>query len=259
MNLSLLEILKKEAINHSFEIPKETIGPISAIEKFNSSGEIDQAILPGFDQTGKWVGVWQNPYTKAFEEKLRDYTLPEHRRISINGKGETVLNTSYIETTGSNSIKLSFAHIKGIINLPKTKEFFAPNLQSVGGSVLLGHCKKCDISRLKIVLGPLHLGSLLEVTLPQLHTIQGPANFYSAQKLRLPALKHAQNFTLPHCPNNDKKKIIQGLSLESLKSWNEHNYELSTQELLRDELKRREIITHIRSLSQKERGDEITL
>jgi len=216
--MQLKDIIKAEANNKNFKLESEVITIIDAIEHFNKTKEVKDILLTGFDQNGEWVRVWKNPYTKEHETKLQKIRLDEKRIFSFDKKDPTkkILNTSYIDHQKIPTLSLTYQHIKGRVELPKTKKFIAPFLTEVGGPISLNQCKHCDIPQLKTVKGFANLRSIENFFAPELQKIVGVLNLYFAQNVQCPKLRDVTAVRLESCPKRQIISLIKKLSIKSL-------------------------------------------
>ena len=103
-----------------------------AIAHFESTGEIQEILLPGFDQRGRWTYSFSvEGVEEALFEKLAGTKLDPVRLTNTNVSGETTLLCSFVDESEV-AVAIPYHHVKGEIVIHNAGTFDAPMLLSVG-------------------------------------------------------------------------------------------------------------------------------
>jgi hypothetical protein len=249
------EEILESTINPLFSLSKETLKVIQALEHFHSTGEIKKELLKGFDQNGKWRGVWKSECIDEWTDKIKKHQLPLSSTIKNDRLGKKHLLTSYYieeKSPCTRKIEIEYLSIAGVLVAPKTREFSAPNLTHVGGKIDLPHCKKFQLSNLKIVEGFLALNSCPSPSLPNLEKVKGTLDVYYAIDLHAPKLKEIEYIKFQNLALPKREKLIKQLSTTSLKTLEKTIYDLGTSQGVKKELDKRKLKEKIKGLENGE-------
>lgn len=186
------------------------------IRNYHSSGVIHDALIPLFDQDGRWRGDqirWQGEASTPSLEGMRQVFLPSARRTRKCRSG-TVLTTSFY-WQGTETVQTTYCGIDGsffidgnaIIHaanlrhigghfLSKTAErIYVPNLKTVGGRVDLMRSFLLRAPRLRHVGGNVMLAGYMP---PSLETVGGRLGVSWSFAFHAPKLKHVGGCLVPH-------------------------------------------------------------
>lgn len=186
------------------------------IRKYHSSGVIHDALIPLFDQDGRWRGDqirWQTDASPPLLEGMRKAFLRSSRRTRKCRSG-TVLRTSFywqgtetVRTTycgidgsfvvDSNAIicAANLRHIGGHFISKTAERIDMPNLKTVGGRVGLMRCFRLKAPRLRHVGGNVMLAGYMP---PSLETVGGRLGVSWSFAFHAPKLKHVGGCFIPH-------------------------------------------------------------
>ena len=132
---------------------------IRHIRHYEKTGEISNALIPFFDQHGKWCGQLlpllpskvARPKYKIPHSSMRKITLPKERRIT-GANSRPILRTSFV-VSHERKLVIPYAEIRGNLVVQGNAVIEAESLRSVGG----------DFST----------DSSISVCVPKLHTVIG--------------------------------------------------------------------------------------
>jgi hypothetical protein len=254
--MTLREKLLKETINPKFKLGHKAEAVLKALEKFTTTGEIDDSIVEGFTQHGHWIGVYKTEEVGEHNEILRGHVLPKERRTKIDSKGNIHLLTSFKSIDKKSEIDLPYKSIGGILSAPLCKSLIAPSLTQINGKAELDNAKKVLLPKLRKVLGPLCLNKINELDLPELQEVRGTLNIYRASELTAPKLKEVDYIKYESLPKEQRLRIIKTLSEKSLKSFKRSTYIETWLDEIDQELGKRDII---KSLNLKSKAKEISI
>ena len=110
---------------------------LESIKHFASTAEIPDALIPYFNQHGRWVGDcrnWTKPIYRIASSAMRQAVLPGTRRAATNARGEPVLLTSF-HWKKRRDLEIPWFEVGGSIKVRSLEAIIATNLRSVGGYV----------------------------------------------------------------------------------------------------------------------------
>jgi hypothetical protein len=182
-----------------------------AMAHYKATGEILDVLLVCFDQHGNWSDL---PDSFDLEEpaNLSDQVIPENRLVAISSTEEKILLCSFIDSS-ADPVNLDCHHVAGCIALAKTRQFSAPNLQTVGADLVapsatmfnipnlrevgqfLNACSatRFDAPSLQTVGDFLLAQSATIIDITKLHTVGGFLDVRLAKSFDAPSLKHVDN------------------------------------------------------------------
>ncbi len=143
---------------------------IDSIEHFARTGEIQDTLVPYFQQSGRWFGDcrnWSKPTYRMASSIMHQAVLPEWRRTMENDRGESILLTSFTWKK-RRDVELPWHKVSGSIKIRSLEWIYAPHLKTVGG-----YFYSPTDSR---------------VCLPNLQRVGGDFDFQGTQMLHVPAL-----------------------------------------------------------------------
>lgn len=143
---------------------------LALIEHYAKTGEIQDALIPYFKQSGRWVGDcrnWEKSTYRMASATMHSAVLPESRRTALNDQGKPILRTSF-HWRKRRDVEIPWFEINGSIKIKSLEKISAPNLRSVGGYIY-----SCTDS---------------EVCLPNLQRVGGDLDFQGTRKLHVPQL-----------------------------------------------------------------------
>lgn len=155
-------------------------------QQFVRRREIDDALVPYFNQRGKWIGdgfAW--PYHVWFSAKLamQGAWLEPSRRVRRCRAG-TVLRTSYVWTAGS-PLVIRFAGLEGSLLMTSNTSMDAPHLQRLGGHLITETKARIDLPVLTDVGGHFDAPACDDLNASQLARVGGRVR---VNRRALPAL-----------------------------------------------------------------------
>ncbi len=164
-----------------YEILKHT-------EKYQTTGDIDNALIPYFNQHGKWVGDrygWRHYIWVTAMMRMRNAFLPISRRTRRTRAG-TMLLTSFIWKKSS-AVLITYCGIEGNVIIRNYSAIRAPNLRIVGGKFIASSNEILYLPYLSRVEGNYLVPNNFQSQAPRLHHVGGDVRIYGST---LPALKH---------------------------------------------------------------------
>jgi hypothetical protein len=186
------------------------------IQHYVSKGIIHDALIPFFDQDGKWRGdkiKWQLSDLARESVKMRDSFLPSSRRTRKGRSGTVLLTTFYWRGNESLVIKYSgiegsfivngravvhaanLRHVGGHLITQSNTRIYLPYLASVGGNLegMKGFFFKAP--RLRDVGGNVMIAGQIP---PKLETVGGRMGVYWSFDCHAPRLQHVGGCLVPH-------------------------------------------------------------
>ena len=124
------------------------------IQKFAATGIIDDALIPYYDQHGRWRGdtiKWMIPIGRSIRKMIRASILPESRRVMYDKMGP-VLRTSFY-WTGTNPLTLVYSEIHGSLVVTSHASVHGVNLRRVGGHLIAQTNRRIYLPQLREVNG----------------------------------------------------------------------------------------------------------
>ncbi|MCB1129542.1 MAG: hypothetical protein KDN05_00335 [Verrucomicrobiae bacterium] len=183
-----------------------------ACERYQRTRTIDDNLLVGYDQQGRWRGLQQRVNGADFERwltvGLESEDIGEERLTTMSPSGQLHLLCNYCHT-GDSELHLPYQSVAGGVFAKQACSVFAPNLGVVGGELAAGSAGILDAPRLERVGGDLWAGSLEEFHVeflsrvgglylsktrqlhaPRLQVVAGELLARSARSVDLPQLRH---------------------------------------------------------------------
>jgi len=157
-----------------------------AFEVFESTGEIQDALLVYFDQHGKWVDF---PYFTVCSDDslLAQQTIPPGRLVRTLEDGRKILLSSFRESS-EELIEIDYHHVIGEVDILSTKEFRAPNLVTVDGGMSIDTPKVIHLPSLEKVNCGFDVKTATIFDLPNLKRIDGYLTVNAADIIYVPKL-----------------------------------------------------------------------
>jgi hypothetical protein len=186
------------------------------IRKYHSSGIIHDALIPLFDQDGRWRGDqirWQTDASPPLLEGMRKAFLRSSRRTRKCRSG-TVLRTSFY-WQGAETVRTTYCGIDGSFVVDSDAMICAANLRQIGGHFISKTAERIDVPNLKTVGGSVGLICCFllkaprlrdvggNVTIagqipPKLETVGGRMGVYWSFDCHAPRLQHVGGCLVPH-------------------------------------------------------------
>lgn len=144
------------------------------VRKYHSSGVIHDALIPLFDQDGRWRGDqirWRTDRLSALVKGMREVFLPSLRRTRKCRSG-TILTTSFY-WQGSETILTTYCGIDGSFVVDGNAIILAANLRHIGGHFISKTTEKVDVPNLTTVGGRVHLLCTFLLKAPRLRHVGG--------------------------------------------------------------------------------------
>ncbi len=152
---------------------KNTI--LTAIAHYARTGEIQDALIPYFRQSGRWVGDcrnWEKSTYRMASSIMHSAVLPESRRTALNDHGKPILRTSF-HWRKRRDVEIPWFEINGSIKIKSLEKISAPNLRSVGGYIYSCTDSKACFPKLLRVGGDLDFQGTHKLHAPQLAEVEG--------------------------------------------------------------------------------------
>ena len=149
---------------------------LNDIEKYLVTGIIPDALIPFYDQHGRWLGapfVWFHIKRNPHLERIKSSYLPASRRTWRDRSG-TILRTSYI-WRGDKNVCMTYSKIKGSLIVEGNAMIDAPWLRVVGGSLIVTTSQRVSMPNLREVDGRFEVMQTFDLLVPRLHHIGGRA------------------------------------------------------------------------------------
>jgi hypothetical protein len=146
------------------------------IEKCLATGVIPDALIPYYDQHGKWFGapgIWFHTKRNPRLDRINSSYLPAPRRTWRDRSG-TILRTSYI-WRGNTNVCMTYSKIKGSLILEGNTMIDAPWLRVVEGSLIITTSQRVCMPNLRQVDGRFDVMQTFDLLVPRLHHIGGRA------------------------------------------------------------------------------------
>lgn len=146
-----------------------------AAELFSRTGEIQDKLIPYFDQNGQWHGDrrnWRKSIFKTMRRRMKRALLHSDRRIKVNGHGKPILLTSFVVNTKS-PVVIPWQEVNGSIEIKSAASIAAPILRKVRGHFHTTTVSVVHLPRLRVVKGDLDAPWTWQLQIPQLQTVGG--------------------------------------------------------------------------------------
>lgn len=165
----------------------------AALESYRHNRRIEDVLLVGFDQHGRWLGLKQRLNGADFPlwmtASLSAEVIPKARLTTTSVEGEIALLCSWVDS-GDGRVDLPFYKIAGDLRAVKGRAIHAPRLSFVGGEMSLGSAEVVEIPRLQHIGGSLWAGSVISFQAEALERVAG-LYLCAATSLRAPELRVA--------------------------------------------------------------------
>jgi len=148
---------------------------LKAAELFSRTGEIQDKLIPYFDQNGRWHGDrrnWRKSIFKTMRRHMKAALLPSERRTKLNGHGKPILLTSFVVNTKS-PVGIPWHRVIGSIKIKSAVSIAAPILREVGGHFHTTTSLAVHLPRLRVVKGDFDAPWTWHLQIPQLQTVGG--------------------------------------------------------------------------------------
>lgn len=186
------------------------------VRKYHSSGVIHDALIPLFDQDGRWRGDQIRRQTDELRlslEGMRKAFLRSSRRTRKCRSG-TVLRTSFYRQ-GAEPVRMTYCGIDGSLIITGNAIIHAANLRDVRGHVISDTNERIYLPNLRTVGGRFelvrsflikaprlrHVGGnviLAGYVPPSLETVGGRLSVHWSFEFYAPKLKHVGGSLVPH-------------------------------------------------------------
>jgi hypothetical protein len=147
---------------------------IQYIRQFATTGIIHDAIIPFFDQNGRWRGdtvSWKEQAPTALQSLIKNAHLPESRRSTISRMGP-VLMTSWVAEE-QEAVTVKYAEIRGSFIAYSRKPVSALGLRYIGGHLSTTTDMRIDVPNLVHVGGNCEVSSSFKLVAPRMRTVGG--------------------------------------------------------------------------------------
>jgi len=124
------------------------------IQNYAATGIIDDALIPYYDQHGRWRGdtiMWKPPIGPSILKMISASILSESRRVIYDKMGP-VLRTSFY-WTGTNPLTLVYSEIHGSLVVTSNASVHGTNLRRVGGHLMAKTKRRIYLPQLREVGG----------------------------------------------------------------------------------------------------------
>ena len=145
---------------------------LTNIQKYASTGIIDDALIPCYDQNGRWRGGGIRMASKhpSFN-KICESILPEPRRTRASPLGPVLLTSVYWRS--NNPLTLCPCEIKGSLVVSRDVPVHAANLRHIGGSFTSETSHRIYLPQLTTVGGGVHAMKGFKLMAPRLREVGG--------------------------------------------------------------------------------------
>jgi len=148
---------------------------LNATEHFSRTGEIQDLLVPHFDQYGRWRGdrrCWRRSTFKTARRRMKRALLEPGRRSAFNRRGQPILLTSFV-LNGDHPVKLPWHEVRGSITIKGNASISAPNLTRIKGHFHSTSTASIDLSALRFVGGDLDAIFTWNLHIPRLQSVGG--------------------------------------------------------------------------------------
>lgn len=172
-----------------------------AFTHYKETGEIEDELLPFFNQNGTWDPMWA-PGDKENFPPIRKEVVPTERITRKNHNGDVDLLTS-LHQRDTRSLEIPFHSILGNLHAPYVTYINAPELTTIEGRVYIRTCCEFNAPHLNHTGGCLDSSQAKKVMVPNL-TYAGDYLAVGSEEVVLEKLRFtAGNFHAPKA-----KKLI---------------------------------------------------
>lgn len=149
---------------------------LNDIEKYLVTGIIPDALIPFYDQHGRWLGapfVWFHIKRNPHLERIKNSYLHESRRTWIDRTG-TKLRTSFAWHS-KRRLLLTYSGIHGSLIVDSNAAVHAACLRHIGGSLMTETDKRVYLPNLQTVGGHFEAMKTFDLHAPRLNHVGGRA------------------------------------------------------------------------------------
>ncbi|MCP5543858.1 MAG: hypothetical protein H7A49_08120 [Akkermansiaceae bacterium] len=147
-----------------------------ACAEYQRTRRIDELLIAGFSQHGRWHGLRQRSNGVEFPawlmNGLQAETIPKNRLERVSETGEFHLLSSYVDDR-TGEVHLPWHSVGGAVHLEKAAVVRAPNLRVVGGEVVAWSATEIEIPCLERIEESLWAGAVTELHAPKLTSVGG--------------------------------------------------------------------------------------
>ncbi|MDP3850706.1 MAG: hypothetical protein Q8Q59_09400 [Luteolibacter sp.] len=147
---------------------------IHHINHYARTGIIDDALIPSYDQTGRWQGD-SIPLIKSAQRaalsSIRKSLLPVSRRTTRSRSG-TILRTSFVWRR-ENPVTITYCEIRGDVTIFENASVHATGLRHVGGRFIANNCTRLYLPHLTSVSGSFEAMHGYSLKVPRLLYVGG--------------------------------------------------------------------------------------
>lgn len=144
------------------------------IQHYASTGIIHNALVPFYDQHGRWRGGatrWKCASSQPLLAKIKSSLLPSWRRTRKRRSGITLRTSFY--WTGAEPVRLRYGCIKGSFIVNSNVMIDAVSLRHVGGHFITNSDQRIHLPRLASVAGNFEAMQSFHVAAPRLRGVGG--------------------------------------------------------------------------------------
>jgi len=148
---------------------------LESIDHYARTREIQDALVPYFKQSGRWVGDcrnWTKSTYKLASSIMHQAFLPEIRRTTKNDLGERILLTSLVWKK-RRDLEIPWYEVRGAIKIKSLEAISAPNLRIVGGYFYSCTDANVSLPNLVCVGGDFDFQGTLNLHVPKLTSVGG--------------------------------------------------------------------------------------
>lgn len=149
---------------------------LSHIADYLETGVIHDALIPYYDQHGKWIGtpgLWQQSKRWPCIDRIKSSHIPTPRRTYRDRSG-TILRTSYIWRDNKDAC-LTHSGIQGSLIVQGNAMIHAPSLRNVGGNLMSTTNKRVYLPNLRTVGGHFQFMHTFDLHVTRLQHVGGSA------------------------------------------------------------------------------------
>jgi hypothetical protein len=165
-----------QTIKYNTQMNPETKTILANIETYLATGNIPDALIPYYDQHGKWLGspyVWFHIKRNPHLHRIQDSHLHESRRTCMDRSG-TILRTSFTWRSKSR-LQVTYSGIHGSLIVDSNAAIHATCLRHIGGSLITTTKKRVYLPFLRTVGGHFEAMETFELFAPRLKHVDGGA------------------------------------------------------------------------------------
>jgi hypothetical protein len=144
------------------------------IQHYASTGIIHNALVPFYDQHGRWRGGttrWKCASSQPLLAKIKSSLLPSWRRTRKRRSGITLRTSFY--WTGAEPFRLRYGCIEGSLIVSSNAMIYAANLRHVGGHFITSSNLRIHLPCLASVAGNFEAMQSFHVAAPLLRRVGG--------------------------------------------------------------------------------------